>query len=133
MKKEIPLQTDSSVKTGLQLTNNHDWRLENLSEKLIAQYFSLKIAFGANIMFTTEAAVCSLLIIFSTVQYSNLQEKIVNVGETVLNALCKNFLVENMSDNWWVLTPSLIRDEHENVCDPVRHFHYYLLCDFRLF
>jgi hypothetical protein len=62
MRKEIPLQTDSAVKTGLQLTNNHDWRLENLSEKLIAQYFSLKIAFGANIMFTTEAAVCYCMI-----------------------------------------------------------------------
>lgn len=44
-------------KTSLQVTNNMDWRLEGLNEKQILQYFSLKIAFGANIMFTLEAAV----------------------------------------------------------------------------
>jgi hypothetical protein len=45
-----------------------------------------------------------------------IKEKIVNIGESVLTTLCNCFLVENMSDGWWILTPSLIKDEHENVC-----------------
>jgi len=113
IEKDTPI--GNSQKTSLQITNNMDWRLESLNEKQILQYFSLKIAFGANIMFTLEAA-----------------EKIVDIGENLLLTFCNCFLVENMSDNWFVLTPSLIKDEHEeskkndNMLILENHIKYYL-------